>query len=226
MTGSSAGPGGRRPRPEVWVNYATSEDGRIAYAGGRRARLSSPEDLRRVQQLRADSDAILVGVGTVVLDDPSLRVHWDLLGKAEGPSPARVVVDATGRTPAGAKVLDGSARTIVGTSERSHRSFPAGIEVIVAGQNRVDLARLFERLYELGIRRLMVEGGAEILTSVFRGRLFDRCTVYHAPVVIGGRTAPTVAAGPETASDADAIGLRLTGLERLGEGYLATFVPR
>jgi 2,5-diamino-6-(ribosylamino)-4(3H)-pyrimidinone 5'-phosphate reductase len=226
MTSSSAGAGDRRPRPQVWVNYATSEDGRIAYAGGRRARLSSPEDLRRVQQLRADSDAILVGVGTVVLDDPSLRVHWELLGRPEGPSPARVVVDATGRTPPQARVLDGSARTLIGTSERSTRTFPAGVEVIVVGRDRVDLAELFERLYGLGIRRLMVEGGAEILTSVFRARLFDRCTVYHAPVVIGGRTAPTVATGPETSSDAEAVGLRLTGLERMGEGYLATFVPR
>lgn len=213
-------------RPEVWVNYATSEDGRIAYAGGRRARLSSPEDLQRVQEMRSVADAVLVGVGTVVLDDPSLRVHWDLLGRPPGTSPTRVVVDATGRTPEGARVLDGSTPTIIGTSERSTRKFPDHVDVIVAGQDEVDLALLFQRLYDRGIRRMMVEGGSEILASVFRGRLFDRCTVYHAPVVIGGRTAPTVAAGPETPSEREAVGLRLVALERLGDGYLATFVPR
>jgi 2,5-diamino-6-(ribosylamino)-4(3H)-pyrimidinone 5'-phosphate reductase len=213
-------------RPEVWVNYATSEDGRIAYAGGRRARLSSREDLQRVQEMRSVADAILVGVGTVVLDDPSLRVHWDLLGRPPGTSPMRIVVDATGRTPESARVLDGTTPTIIGTSERSTRKFPEAVEVIVAGREEVDLALLFERLYDRGIRRMMVEGGSEILASVFRARLFDRCTVYHAPVVIGGRTAPTVAAGPETPSEREAVGLRLVALERLGEGYLATFVPR
>ncbi len=222
---SAAGTTGTR-RPEVWVNYATSEDGRIAYAGGRRARLSSREDLQRVQEMRSVADAILVGVGTVVLDDPSLRVHWELLGRPPGTAPTRVVVDATGRIPEGARVLDGSAPTVIGTSERCTRKFPDHVEVIVAGGEKVDLALLFERLHDRGIRRLMVEGGSEILASVFRGRLFDRCTVYHAPVVIGGRTAPTVAAGPETPSEREAVGLRLVALERLGEGYLATFVPR
>jgi 2,5-diamino-6-(ribosylamino)-4(3H)-pyrimidinone 5'-phosphate reductase len=222
---SAAGAPGAR-RPEVWVNYATSEDGRIAYAGGRRARLSSGEDLVRVQEMRSVADAILVGVGTIVLDDPSLRVHWDLLGRPPGTSPTRVVVDATGRTPEGARVLDGATPTIIGTSERCTRKFPDRVDVIVAGREEVDLALLFERLYDRGIRRMMVEGGSEILSSVFRARLFDRCTVYHAPVVIGGHTAPTVASGPETPSEREAVGLRLVALERLGEGYLATFVPR
>jgi 2,5-diamino-6-(ribosylamino)-4(3H)-pyrimidinone 5'-phosphate reductase len=222
-----SGPGSAPARrPEVWINYATSEDGRIAYAGGHRARLSSGDDLKRVQEMRSVADGILVGVGTVVADDPSLRVHWETLGRAPGTSPTRVVVDATGRTPASARILDGSTPTIIGTSERSTRKFPDGIEVIVAGREEVDLALLFERLYDRGLRRLMVEGGSEILASVFRGRLFDRCTVYHAPMIIGGRTAPTVAAGPETPSEREAVGLRLVALERLGDGYLATFVPR
>jgi len=222
---SAAGAAGVR-RPEVWVNYATSEDGRIAYAGGRRARLSSREDLQRVQEMRSVADAILVGVGTIVLDDPSLRVHWDLLGRPPGTSPTRVVVDATGRIPETARVLEPGTPTIVGTSERCTRKFPDHVEVIVAGRDEVDLALLFERLFDRGIRRMMVEGGSEILASVFRGRLFDRCTVYHAPVVIGGRTAPTVASGPETPSEREAVGLRLVALERLGDGYLATFVPK
>jgi 2,5-diamino-6-(ribosylamino)-4(3H)-pyrimidinone 5'-phosphate reductase len=222
---SGGAPTGAR-RPEVWVNYATSEDGRIAYAGGARARLSSREDLQRVQEMRSVADAILVGVGTVVLDDPSLRVHWDLIGRPAGTSPTRIVVDATGRTPEAARVLDTSTPTIIGTSERCTRKFPDHVDVIVAGREEVDLVLFFERLYDRGIRRMMVEGGSEILASVFRARLFDRCTVYHAPIVIGGRTAPTVAAGPETPSEREAVGLRLVALERLGDGYLATFVPR
>ena len=212
-------------RPAVWVNCAASADGRLAYAGGLRARLSSPEDLRRVQQLRAKADAILVGVGTVVRDDPSLRVHWDLLGQPDGPSPTRVVVDSTGRTPEGARVLDASVRTIVAVAEGCTRAFPSPVETVVAGRGAVDLAELFVRLYERGVRRLMVEGGADILASVLRERLFDRFTVYYAPWVIGGATAPPVARGPDLVPVDAVTRLRLDSLERLGEGYVATYLP-
>lgn len=211
-------------RPTVWVNCAASADGRLAYADGRRALLSGPEDLRRVQQLRADADAILVGVGTVIRDDPSLRVHWDLLDRSPGRSPLRVVVDSTGRTPEGARVLDRSAPTIVAISERATRRFPPPVRTIVAGRERVDLKTLFARLREAGVQRLMVEGGAEILSSVLREGLFDRWTVYFAPVLIGGSSAPPVLRGPETRDDAQATRLRLLGVERLGAGFLATYV--
>ena len=213
-------------RPAVWANCAASLDGRLAFAGGKRAALSGPEDLARVQRLRAGSDAILVGVGTVVKDDPSLRVHWELLGEPPGPNPTRVIVDASGRTPANARVLDGSTPTIVATSQRSTRTFPGHVRRIVAGTTRVDLHFLFQHLYDLGIRKLMVEGGAEILSSVLREGLFDRFSVYYAPLIVGGATAPPMVSGPETAGPDDTAMLELIGLERLGAGYLATYAPQ
>jgi len=221
--GTPKPPGVRRPA--VWANCAASLDGRLAFAGGQRAALSGPEDLVRVQRLRATSDAILVGVGTVVKDDPSLRVHWELLGEPAGRNPTRIVVDASGRTPSDARVLDGSTPTIVATSERSTRVFPSHVKTIVAGATRVDLGRLFSVLYDLGVRRLMVEGGAEILSSVVRAGLFDRFSVYYAPIVIGGATAPSIASGPETRGPDDVASLELVGLERLGSGFLATYAP-
>lgn len=212
-------------RPSIWVNCAASLDGRLAFAGGKRAHLSGPEDLERVQRLRASSDAILVGVGTVVKDDPSLRVHWELLGQPPGKNPTRVVVDASGRTPTQARVLDGSTPTIIATSERSTREFPPHVRTVVAGTLRVDLGRLFSILYDLGIRKLMVEGGAEILSSVLRAGLFDHFSVYYAPTVIGGATAPPVVSGPDTPGPDQAVPLELVGLERIGSGYLATYAP-
>jgi len=212
-------------RPAVWANCAASLDGRLAFAGGKRAALSGPEDLLRVQRLRAGSDAILVGVGTVVKDDPSLRVHWELLGEPPGPNPTRVIVDASGRTPATARVLDGATPTIVATSERSTRTFPPHVKRVVAGTTRVDLRRLFDELYQLGVRKLMVEGGAEILSSVLRDGLFDRFSVYYAPMIVGGSTAPPMVSGPETTGPDDVAPLELIGLERLGGGYLATYAP-
>lgn len=213
-------------RPAVWVNCAASLDGRLALAGGLRARLSSTEDLIRVQNLRAHADAILIGVGTVIKDDPSLRVHWELLGEPPGRNPTRVVVDGSGRTPEKARVLDGSAPTIIATSERAQRTFPPTVHTIVAGRTQVEIAELFPLLYGLGIRRLMVEGGAEILSSVLRTRLFDRLTIYYAPVVVGGATAPPIVSGPETRAPEEEVALELVALERMGEGYVATYIPR
>jgi len=215
----------RASRPSVWVNCAASLDGRLAFAGGKRAPLSGPEDLERVQRLRAAADAILVGVGTVVKDDPSLRVHWELLGEPAGRNPTRVIVDASGRTPLNARVLDGSTPTIVATSERSTRVFPAHVTTVVAGATRVDLGRLFSMLVGLGVRRLMVEGGAEILSSVLRARLFDRFTVYYSPLVVGGSTSPSMVSGPETRGPDEVTPLELVRLDRVGAGYVATYAP-
>jgi 2,5-diamino-6-(ribosylamino)-4(3H)-pyrimidinone 5'-phosphate reductase len=207
------------------VNCAASLDGRLAFAGGRRAALSSPEDLVRVQRLRANADAILVGVGTVVADDPSLRVHWDLLGEPPGREPTRVVVDASGRTPGHARVLAGGTPTIVATSEENVRSYPAHVIVMRAGHGSVDLTLLFEQLYAHGTHRLLVEGGAQVLASVLREGLFDRLTIYYAPLVIGGTTAPPVARGPETLDLESAVRLRFESTETVGAGYVATYRP-
>jgi 2,5-diamino-6-(ribosylamino)-4(3H)-pyrimidinone 5'-phosphate reductase len=213
-------------RPVVWLNCAVSMDGRLAFAEGARARLSGPEDLSRVQRLRADSDAILVGVGTVLLDDPSLRVHWELLGRPTGSAPYRIVLDSQGRTPEDARILDGSQPTIVATTEQCRRTFPPTVRTIVAGAQRVDLARLFAELRRLGVRRLMVEGGAAVFASILRADLFDRWTVYYAPVAIGGSTAPPLVAGPESHGFDEAVPVELASLERLGEGFVATYLSR
>jgi len=216
----------RLERPAVWVNCAVSLDGRLAFAGGARARLSSPEDLVRVQRIRAESDAILIGVGTVLKDDPSLRVHWELLGGKPGRDPERVIVDSTGRTPDSARVLDGRTPTLVAVTTRSTRSFPSHVRTIVAGTTRVDLALLFDRLRASGVRRLMVEGGSEILGSVLKAGLFDRLTVYYAPVVLGGGSAPSMVSGPDVHGPEEMLALETASIERVGEGFVATFLPR
>ena len=213
------------PRPTVWLNCAASLDGRLAFAGGARARLSSPEDLERVHRLRASVDGIVVGVGTAVLDDPSLRVREERQGPTTPPRPWRIVVDASGRTPPGARLLDGSAPTIVLTAEDNRRSYPEHVRIVVAGRGRVDLTRGFAELRRQGLERLLVEGGAALFGSILRAGLFDRWTIYYAPVVIGGATAPPIVAGPEARNFDEAVRLRLEGIERLGEGCIATYLP-
>ncbi len=214
---------GRRPR--VLVNCAVSLDGRLAYAGGARARLSGPEDLIRVMRIRAASDGVVVGVGTVLADDPSLRVHRELLGETGGRAPYRIVLDSRGRTPEGARVLDGSAPTLLATAADCPRRFPEGIERYRGGTGRVDLEGLLGNLADRGFRQILVEGGAEVLSSFFRAGLVDRATVYIAPWLIGGHTAPPLLGGPECPDAAATIPAGPVTAEPLGAGLLLTFSP-
>lgn len=219
-------------RPFVWLNCAASVDGRLAYAGGKRATLSSPEDLVRVQRIRLAVDAILVGVGTVLADDPSLRVHRELLGEDPSAShdgarsgPLRVVLDSQGRTPPSAKVLDGRQPTVVLTAERSRRQFPTTVDTSAFGKTRVQLRPALRWLLRRGVRSLLVEGGSEVIASFLREGLVDRWTLYLAPVVIGGRTAPSLVSGGESPGPESVVGLTLRSVERLGEGLLLTLEP-
>jgi 2,5-diamino-6-(ribosylamino)-4(3H)-pyrimidinone 5'-phosphate reductase len=212
-------------RPEVLVNCAVSADGRLAYAGGRPAKLSGPNDLARVQWLRADVDGILVGVGTVLADDPSLRVHWEMIDRPKGRSPKRVIVDSRGRTPPEARVLDGTAPTLVAVTEGCTREFPANIELIRTGRERVDLGDLFAELKRRGMRKLLVEGGGEVLASVLAEGLFDRMTVFVAPTVIGGASAPPMVRGPDRPESRSSTPLTLVTSEPLDDGVVLTYVP-
>jgi 2,5-diamino-6-(ribosylamino)-4(3H)-pyrimidinone 5'-phosphate reductase len=210
-------------RPKVHVNCAVSVDGRLAYAGGKRALLSGPNDLIRVQQLRADLDAILVGVGTVITDDPTLSVHWDLLHRPPGRSPLRVILDTHGRVPATAKVLDGSQPTLVATATLSDRAYPAPVEVFRSGGDEVDLRALLRELARRGIRSVLVEGGAKVLASFLRAGVVDTLTVYVAPVIIGGRTAPSMVSGRETQAAGQAVRLRRGVAVPLDDGFLLSY---
>ncbi|MHB1435050.1 MAG: dihydrofolate reductase family protein [Thermoplasmata archaeon] len=212
-------------RPLIWINCAMSADGRLAYAEGRRARLSSPEDLERVHRLRAHTDGILVGIRTVLLDDPGLGVDWDRIGEPERPGPVRLVVDSRGRTPASARVREGRAPTLVVTTRAGAAAVSPGTPTLVAGEGRVDLAAAFRALRAQGMERILVEGGGEIIASLLAAGLFDRWTVYVAPCVIGGPTAPSVVAGGDRPPEAPSVPLRLRSAESLGDGLLLTWEP-
>lgn len=204
-------------RPEVTVNCAMTADGKIAGRSRRQMRISSREDMERVKSLRSSSDAILVGVGTVLADDPHLTVK----GLTYDENPLRVVLDSSGRIPEGAQVLDERAATLIVTTEDCQRTWPRG-EVFRAGRGKVDLVRTLEHLYSRGIRKLMVEGGGETIFSFFREGLVDRYCVYVGSIVIGGRGSPTPADGEGFPQDR-VVRLRLATADRMGDGILLSY---
>ncbi len=214
----------------VVVNAATSADGKLSSRRREQLAISGDEDFARVDRVRAESDAVVVGVGTVLADDPHLTVKDEQLRaerRADGrpENPARVVVDSSGRTPTDAAVLDDAATTYCCLSESAsverRTELAAAAELITAGEERVDLLRAFAALQEEGIERVMVEGGGELIFSLFEAGLVDELRVFVGPTIVGGRDAPTLADGAGFVADFPE--LALEAVDRLDEGVLLTW---
>lgn len=194
-------------RPFVHINVAMSADGKIDTADRRGAAISSALDLERVDTLRADSDAVMVGGRTLLAEDPQLTLKSAELrrarlarGAAENPAKVGVATLADIR-PEGRFMTSGPARRIIFTSARSAaeriaRLQAAGAEVFIVGEARVDMARALASLQDLGVQRLLVEGGGTLIAELLRLDLADELTIYLAPRILGGATAPTLADGP------------------------------
>src|SRR5256712_6141392 len=203
-------------RPRVIINAAMSIDGKIALSDGQGVRLSNEEDLRRVHRLRASVDAILVGVGTVLTDDPKLTVKSEY---AKGRNPLRVVLDSDGKIPESARVLDGAAPTLIVTSDKCNRSFPHA-EVLRLGKDQVDLPALLDHLAAREVKTILVEGGSTVIWSFLHEGLADELKVFVSSRVLGGRATPTLIGGPGGTSLDEAPPLPLNPNERLREGAL------
>ena len=199
------------------VNCAASADGKLATAARVQTRLSSGADLERVRALRGSSDAIMVGVGTVLSDDPGL-----LAPSSAGRQPLRVVVDSRGRSPPGARVFDGKAPTLLATARGSSPRVP-NAEVVSVGDGKVDLVALMGILADRGVRRLLVEGGGQLIFALFERDLVDELSVFVADVVLGGAAAPTVADGEGFTDLARATRLTCTEARRMDGGTLLRY---
>lgn len=186
-------------KPFVTLKAALTLDGKIASSSGRSKWISCPASRRKVHRVRALADAILVGVGTVIEDDPQLTVR----GIPGARNPCRVVMDSRLRIPMTTRVLEGEAETLLATTHRAPKRKireleRRGVEVEVFPPDRtgrVPLPSLLRRLGKRGMQHVLVEGGSGLYTTALEADEVDKLLLFIAPLLLGGREAPGLFGG-------------------------------
>jgi len=226
----------------VIINVAMSADGKLSTRERRQVKISGAEDFSRVDELKAGCDAIMVGIGTVLADDPSLTIKSDALSRMRREQnrpthPIRIIVDSLARTPLDAKILyKGEGKRIIAVSraanfnrveELKHAAMQSGedieVELIVCGEDRVDLLELFRELKKCGIHKLMVEGGGTLIMGLFKAGLVDELHTFIGNMIIGGKDAPTLADGDGFVLEDEFTQLRLFSLTKMEDGVLLSW---
>lgn len=203
----------------VTLKLATSLDGRIATASGESRWITSEAARTAVHRLRAEHDAVLIGIETALADDPELTVR---LPGYNGPQPARVVLDSRQRLTPDCKLARTARETptfVVATGEADPRLVKAGVRVLTVravGEDRPELRSVVAALAAVGLRRLFVEGGGQVAASFLRCGLVDKLEWFRAPKVIGGEGRPGVGA-LALAALADAPQFRRVDVQFLGD---------
>ncbi|MDQ7782603.1 MAG: bifunctional diaminohydroxyphosphoribosylaminopyrimidine deaminase/5-amino-6-(5-phosphoribosylamino)uracil reductase RibD [Desulfomonilaceae bacterium] len=183
-------------RPFVFLKLAMSLDGRIATRSGHSQWISSPESRAKVHRLRDRVSAVMVGIGTVLSDDPSLTTR---LHGRQGRDPVRIVADSNLRTPLTAKIFNPSSSSgvIIGTKKNPPSDLRVKLEqkgakiVRTSGKAQVDIPDLLARVYRTGITSVLIEGGGQLAWSALEAKVVDRCLFFYSPMIIGGESAPT-----------------------------------
>lgn len=217
--------------PFVVAKYAMSLDGKIATETGESRWITGEAARRQAHRLRQSCDAVIVGIGTALQDDPQLTAR-DRAGRASDRQPLRVIVDSRGRLKPEAQLLRAPGRTLVAaaTLSRAHERslYEAGAEVLPfpAEDGRVDLRALLQELGRREITSALVEGGGTLLASLFQQRLVDKVMAFIAPTIIGGKDAPTPVEGRGASSLMEALRLERVTTKRLGQDLLVVGYPK
>lgn len=217
-------------RPYVILNAAMTLDGKIATSTGS-SNISGEKDLKRVHELRKECDAIMVGIGTVMADDPRLTVHK--IDADSDDNPIRVVVDSKCRTPIAARITNKDARTIIAganefkydfiVSDRYETFKKRGVDFFFSGEKHVDLVALMSYLHEEGVEKLMLEGGATLNFSMIKAGLIDEIRICVAPMIVGGVNSKTFFDGEGFDLMDDAVKLNLIDSYCLDEDLILTY---
>ena len=197
----------------VILNAAMSIDGKISTRRNDSS-FSSRKDWIRVHKLRSSVDGIVVGISTVLEDNPMLSVRYYSKGTKD---PVRIIVDSNARIPLNSRIIRSSKniQTIVATTPNASTMKikelkKAGVQILVSGKRKVNIKKLFQQLENLGLKRILVEGGGEINWSVLKIGLANELIVTISPVVVGGRDAKTLVEGEGIANITNGIKMRLS----------------
>jgi 2,5-diamino-6-(ribosylamino)-4(3H)-pyrimidinone 5'-phosphate reductase len=208
-------------KPYVIINCAMSADGKIALSTRNQIKISSEEDTKRMYELRNQSDAVLVGINTIISDDPKLTVKEGYVKKMH--QPIRIILDSNCKTPKNALVVDGKAKTWIIASKKYNKKYGPNVEILSCKKDcngLIDLHCLLNLLYVRGIKKLMVEGGGTVIWSFLKERLVDELFIYVGPIIIGGKDTPTVTDGYGIKNQNEKILLELVNISKLGPGGL------
>lgn len=217
--------------PFVVLKTAMTLDGKIATYTGESQWITNQTSRQFVHSLRDLYDGILVGIGTVLKDDPSLTTR---LPNGAGKSPVRIVVDSMARTPLTAKlVVDGIAKTIIAVTtaapaERVEALRTTGVEILIVNDgDKVDLRILMEKLGKLMVCSVLIEGGATINDALVQAKLIDKVHVFIAPKIVGGKAALTPVGGAGIGNLSDALQIDNLDVQLLdGDVLLSGYVHR
>ncbi len=207
----------RMKRPHVTINCAMSVDGKIASPSGKQLRISCEEDIRRMYELRNASDAVLVGINTILSDNPKLTVKETYVTKPK--NPIRIVLDTRCKTPTDALVVNDKAKTLIVVGNMCTKQYGSNVELVVCKKTTdglIDLKSLLNNLSQRGIKTLMVEGGSSVIWHFLQAKLVNDMFVYVAPMIIGGDNTPMLVRGDAATS----IELSLVAVNTLGPGLL------
>lgn len=206
------------------LNAAMTLDGKIATRTGS-SEISGKEDLIRVHNLRKEMDAIIVGINTLLIDDPRLTVHKVEANPED--NPVRIVVDSKARTPLNFRILNSDAPTIIATTENADsdkiKELDKKATVLKCGEDKVNLNSLMKELSKIGIKTLMLEGGSTLNYSMLESGLVHEVRVCVAPMIAGGTKAKTLVDGEGIGQMNDAIKLKLLKSYSLGPDLILEY---
>jgi diaminohydroxyphosphoribosylaminopyrimidine deaminase/5-amino-6-(5-phosphoribosylamino)uracil reductase len=212
-----------RKKPIVTMKMAMSADGKTATKTGDSGWISCPESRDFVHAMRAESDAVMVGAGTVKSDDPELTSH------GKGKDPWRVIIDGKLSTSLHSRVIrNHDKRTIIATTSKAKASRIAilrrmGLQTLICGDDKVDLRMLIQGLSAMGMKRILIEGGNELNAAALDSGIVDRLYLFIAPKLIGGKDAKPVIGGKGIEKMSQAVPLSKPKVRRIGEDLLLEY---
>ena len=230
---------------KIVINAATSIDGKIATVNGD-TKISSALDLKRVHGLRRKADVILVGISTVINDDPLLTIRYGM-NKKGTKNPIRIIIDSKARIPLHSKIVKTANQIetrLVVTSKAPSKNLKKleerGLKIIVLDQGtkedrenrenkrkdnreKVDLKKLFNQLEKEGISNVLVEGGGEINWSIIKDNLFDEMIITISPLIIGGKRAISLVGGEGYKTINESVKIKLSRIQKKSNGEIILY---